>query len=214
MAMSFFPMKRHVRSRLGILSRNTYEENKPIEGTVTHKVKGGLSVDIGIPAFLPGSQIDLQKVMDFDQYLGQVITANIIKINKKRGNVIISRRKYLSTNVQMSVEGLDTLAEGQVINGVVKNITNYGAFVDIGGVDGLLHITDMTWGRIGHPSEIIKIGDTIAVKVLSFDKEHEKISLGLKQLMIIHGKLLAQNSNQMPRSKGIISSITNYGLVC
>ena len=192
-----------------------FEENKPIEGTVTHKVKGGLSVDIGIPAFLPGSQIDLQKVMDFDQYLGQTITANIIKINKKRGNVIISRRKYLSdqrSDVRRKV--LDTLAEGQIINGVVKNITNYGAFVDIGGVDGLLHITDMTWGRIGHPSEIIKIGDTIAVKVLSFDKEHEKISLGLKQLINNPWEALGAEFQPDAKVKGIISSITNYGLIC
>ena len=190
-----------------------FEENKPIEGTVTHKVKGGLSVDIGIPAFLPGSQIDLQKVMDFDQYLGQSITANIIKINKKRGNVIISRRKYLSdqrSDVRRKV--LDTLAEGQIINGVVKNITNYGAFVDIGGVDGLLHITDMTWGRIGHPSEIIKIGDTIAVKVLSFDKEHEKISLGLKQLISNPWEALSAEFQANAKVKGIVSSITNYGL--
>lgn len=190
-----------------------FEENKPIEGTVTHKVKGGLSVDIGIPAFLPGSQIDLQKVMDFDQYLGQTITANIIKINKKRGNVIISRRKYLSdqrSDVRRKV--LDTLAEGQVINGVVKNITNYGAFVDIGGVDGLLHITDMTWGRIGHPSEIIKIGDNIAVKVLSFDKDHEKISLGLKQLVNNPWEALTEDYKTGTKIKGTISSITNYGL--
>jgi small subunit ribosomal protein S1 len=190
-----------------------FEENKPIEGIVTHKVKGGLSVDIGIPAFLPGSQIDLQKVMDFDQYLGQSITANIIKINKKRGNVIISRRKYLSdqrSDVRRKV--LDTLAEGQIINGVVKNITNYGAFVDIGGVDGLLHITDMTWGRIGHPSEIIKIGDTIAVKVLSFDKDHEKISLGLKQLIDNPWETLGAEFQANSQVKGIISSITNYGL--
>lgn len=190
-----------------------FEENKPIEGTVTHKVKGGLSVDIGIPAFLPGSQIDLQKVLDFDQYLGQMITANIIKINKKRGNVIISRRKYLSdqrSDVRRKV--LDTLAEGQVINGVVKNITNYGAFVDIGGVDGLLHITDMTWGRIGHPSEIIKIGDNIAVKVLSFDKDHEKISLGLKQMVNNPWEALTEDYKSGTKIKGTISSITNYGL--
>lgn len=190
-----------------------FEDNKPIEGTVTHKVKGGLSVDIGIPAFLPGSQIDLQKVMDFDQYLGQVITANIIKINKKRGNVIISRRKYLSdqrSDVRRKI--LDVLTEGQVINGIVKNITNYGAFVDIGGVDGLLHITDMTWGRIGHPSELIKIGDTIAVKVLSFDKEHEKISLGIKQLISNPWEALGAEFQAGATVTGVISSITNYGL--
>ncbi len=190
-----------------------FEDGKSIEGVVSHKVKGGLSVDIGIPAFLPGSQIDLQKVMDFDQYIGQTITANIIKINKKRGNVIISRRKYLSdqrSDVRRRV--LDNLSEGQVINGVVKNITNYGAFVDIGGVDGLLHITDMTWGRIGHPSEIIKIGDSLAVKVLSFDKEHEKISLGLKQLIGNPWEGLGAEFQPGAHIKGVVSSITNYGL--
>ncbi len=128
---------------------------------VTHKVKGGLNVDIGIPAFLPGSQIDLQRVTDFDQYVGKTITANIIKINKKRGNVIISRRKYLSEQrAESRKQIIDTLSEGQIIQGTVKNITNYGVFIDIGGVDGLLHITDMTWGRISHPSELVKIGDS------------------------------------------------------
>jgi small subunit ribosomal protein S1 len=135
--------------------------------------------------------------MDFDQYLGQSITANIIKINKKRGNVIISRRKYLSDSTfRCPSQGLRYLSEGQIINGVVKNITNYGAFVDIGGVDGLLHITDMTWGRIGHPSEIIKIGDTIAVKCFHLIKSTKRSLLVLSSLLIILGKLLAQNFNQ------------------
>ena len=160
-----------------------FEENKPVEGIVTHKVKGGLSVDVGVPAFLPGSQIDLQRILDFDQFVGQTIVANILKINKKRGNIIISRRKYLGDQrSEVRKQILDTLKEGQVIPGVVKNITNYGVFIDIGGVDGLLHITDMTWGRISHPSELVKIGDNISVKVLSFDEANEKISLGLKQL--------------------------------
>jgi len=133
-----------------------FEENKPVEGVVTHKVKGGLSVDIGIPAFLPGSQIDLQRVTDFDRYVGQTIQASIIKINKKRGNVIVSRRKFLNEQrSEVRKKILDTLSENQVIRGTVKNITNYGVFIDIGGVDGLLHITDMTWGRISHPSELV-----------------------------------------------------------
>ncbi|HZW61811.1 MAG TPA: 30S ribosomal protein S1, partial [Candidatus Babeliales bacterium] len=190
-----------------------FEEDKPVEGLVTHKVKGGLNVDIGIPAFLPGSQIDLQRVTDFDQYVGQKITARIIKVNKKRGNVIISRRKYLSdqrSEVRQKI--LDTLHEGQVIQGVVKNITNYGVFIDVGGVDGLLHITDMTWGRISHPSELVKIGETITVKVLSFDKEHEKISLGLKQLTGNPWEKIAEKLHVGSRVKGRISSITDYGL--
>lgn len=190
-----------------------FEENKPAEGVVTHKVKGGLSVDIGIPAFLPGSQIDLQRVTDFDQYIGQTITANILKINKKRGNVIISRRKYLGdqrSDARKKI--LETLSENQVIQGLVKNITNYGVFIDIGGVDGLLHITDMTWGRISHPSELVKIGDTITVKVLSFDKDNEKISLGFKQLSDNPWEKVDSEMKIGNVISGKISSITDYGL--
>lgn len=190
-----------------------FEENKPVEGTVTHKVKGGLSVDIGIPAFLPGSQIDLQRVTDFDRFVGQVIQAAIIKVNKKRGNVIISRRKYLNEQrSEVRKKILDTLSENQVIRGTVKNITNYGVFIDIGGVDGLLHITDMTWGRISHPSELVKIGEAISVKVLSFDKDNEKISLGLKQLTENPWDKVAEALKVGSKIRGKISSITDYGL--
>lgn len=190
-----------------------FNENKPVEGLVTHKVKGGLSVDIGIPAFLPGSQIDLQRVTNFDQYVGQTITANILKINKKRGNVIISRRKYLSeARSESRKKVLDVLKEGQVLTGTVKNITNYGVFIDIGGVDGLLHITDMTWGRISHPSELLSIGDQITVKVLSFDKDNEKISLGLKQLNENPWEQAASHIKIGDKIKGTVSSIADYGL--
>jgi len=190
-----------------------FEEGKPVEGVVTHKVKGGLNVDVGIPAFLPGSQIDLQRVLDFDRYVGQVITASILKMNKKRGNIIISRRKYLSDQrFEVRKKVLDTLQEGQIIPGIVKNITNYGVFIDIGGVDGLLHITDMTWGRISHPSELVKIGDTVTVKVLSFDKTNEKISLGIKQLQENPWEKIAQTLKVGDKISGRISSITDYGL--
>lgn len=190
-----------------------YDEGKPVEGIVTHKVKGGLNVDIGIPAFLPGSQIDLQRVSDFDHYVGQTIMAHIIKLNKKRGNVIISRRKYLTDQRSESRKKvLDSLKEGQIIQGTVKNITNYGVFIDIGGVDGLLHITDMTWGRISHPNELVRLGDTITVKVLSFDKDNEKISLGLKQLEENPWEKVAQTLKVGDKVKGKISSITDYGL--
>ena len=190
-----------------------YEAGEPVHGVVTHKVKGGLSVDIGIPAFLPGSQIDLQRVTDFDQFVGQTIPAKIIKVNQKRGNVIISRRKYLSDlRSESRKQIIDTLAEGQVIQGIVKNITNYGVFIDIGGLDGLLHITDMTWGRIAHPSEMVKIGDTVTVKVLSFDKDNEKISLGLKQLNENPWTKVASDLEIGKRIKGKVSSITDYGL--
>ncbi len=190
-----------------------YEEDKPVHGVVTHKVKGGLSVDIGIPAFLPGSQIDLQRVTDFDKFVGQTIPAKIIKVNQKRGNVIISRRKYLGDlRSEARKKILGTLDEGQVIQGTVKNITNYGVFIDIGGLDGLLHITDMTWGRIAHPSELVKIGDMITVKVLSFDKDNEKISLGLKQLHENPWETLGDKLEVSKKIKGKVSSITDYGL--
>ncbi len=190
-----------------------FEENKPVQGAVTHKVKGGLSVDVGIPAFLPGSQVDLQRVTDFDQYVGQTITASIIKINKKRGNVIISRRKYLGDQrSKVRQKTLETLSEGQTIQGIVKNITNYGVFIDIGGVDGLLHITDMTWGRISHPSELVKISGTVTVKILSFDKNNEKISLGFKQLQENPWEEVNKKLKIGDKIKGRISSITNYGL--
>lgn len=190
-----------------------FEANQPVEGIISHKVKGGLSVDIGVPAFLPGSQVDIQRVTDFDQFVGQKVTAHIIKINQKRGNVIISRRKYLNEQrSEVRKKVLGTLEVGQVIQGTVKNITNYGVFVDIGGVDGLLHITDMTWGRIAHPSEIVKIGDTVSVKVLSFDPVNEKISLGMKQHTDNPWGELPEHIQVGERIKGIVSSITDYGL--
>lgn len=190
-----------------------FEQNEPIEGLVTHKVKGGLNVDVGIPAFLPGSQIDLQRVLDFDQYVGQNITALILKINKKRGNIILSRRKYLhEQRSEVRKEILDKLSIGQVIQGVVKNITSYGAFIDIGGVDGLLHITDMTWGRIAHPSEMLKIGQTITVKVISFVKEKEKISLGIKQLTENPWEKAVGSLKVGDKLRGKITSVTDYGL--
>lgn len=190
-----------------------HEENKPVEGVVLHKVKGGLSVDIGIPAFLPGSQVDVQRVTDFDNFVGQTISAYIIKINQKRGNVIISRRKFLNEQrAESRKKVIDLLQQGQVIQGIVKNITNYGVFIDIGGVDGLLHITDMTWGRITHPSELVKIGDNITVKILSFDRVNEKISLGMKQLSNNPWEGLPTDVQIGSRVKGTISSITDYGL--
>lgn len=190
-----------------------FEENKPVEGIVTHKVKGGLNVDIGVPAFLPGSQVDVQRVADFDIFLKQPITAYIIKVNQKRGNVIISRRKFLSEQrADSRKKVMDTIHVNDVIQGVVKNITNYGAFVDIGGVDGLLHITDMTWGRIAHPSEVLKIGDTVTVKVLTLDATNEKISLGMKQLLGNPWEQLSKDIVVGSVVKGTISSIADYGL--
>jgi|SaaInlStandDraft_4_1057021.scaffolds.fasta_scaffold04002_2 small subunit ribosomal protein S1 len=189
------------------------EKDEPVRGIVTNKVKGGLSVDVGIPAFLPGSQVDMQRVNDFDHFVGTEVVCKILKVNKKRGNVIVSRRKYLEEQrYEDKKKALEVIEADQVLQGVVKNITNYGVFVDVGGIDGLLHITDMSWGRIAHPSELVKIGDTITVKVVSFDKEHEKISLGMKQLesnpwVDIEGKYAIGS-----KIKGRIASITDYGL--
>jgi len=190
-----------------------YKENKPVEGIVVNKVQGGLCVDIGITVFLPGSQIDTQRVVDFDQWIGKKIQAYIIKLMPKRGNVVISRRKYIYEQKSEVRKGiLDTLSEGQVISGVVKNITKYGAFIDIGGVDGLLHITDMTWSRIEDPTDIIKIGETITVKILSFDKNNEKISLGMKQLTDNPWELLDEKVVVGSVVKGNIISIKDYGI--
>ncbi len=188
-------------------------EDKPVRGVVTHKVKGGLSVDVGIPAFLPGSQIDVQRVTDFDQFVGQEVVCKILKVNKKRGNIIISRRKYIEEQrFEDKKKALETIAEDQVLQGAVKNITSYGVFVDVGGIDGLLHITDMSWGRISHPSELVKIGDTITVKVISFDKMHEKISLGMKQLSENPWEQVEEKYPIGQKVEGRVSSIADYGL--
>lgn len=187
--------------------------DEPVRGLVTHKVKGGLSVDIGIPAFLPGSQVDTQRVTNFDQFVDQEVTCKILKVNKKRGNVIISRRKYLEEQrAEDKKKALEVISDGQVLQGVVKNITSYGVFVDVGGIDGLLHITDMSWGRIAHPSELVRIGDTITVKVISFDKKNEKISLGMKQLAPNPWEHADTKYAIGAKVKGRISSITDYGL--
>lgn len=189
------------------------EADEPVRGIVTHKVKGGLSVDIGIPAFLPGSQVDTQRVTNFDQFVDQEVICKILKVNKKRGNVIISRRKYLEEQrAEDKKRALEHIHDGQVLQGIVKNITSYGVFVDVGGIDGLLHITDMSWGRIAHPSELVRIGDTITVKVISFDKKNEKISLGMKQLTPNPWENVDQKYPIGSKVKGRISSITDYGL--
>lgn len=189
------------------------EADEEVSGMVTHKVKGGLSVDIGIPAFLPGSQVDTQRVTNFDQFVGHEVRCKILKVNKKRGNVIISRRKYLEEQrAEDKKKALETISENQVLQGIVKNITSYGVFVDVGGIDGLLHITDMSWGRIAHPSELVKIGDTITVKVISFDKKNEKISLGMKQLTPNPWENVDQKYPVSSTVKGRVSSITDYGL--
>ena len=159
------------------------EKDQLVEGTVIAKVKGGLSVDIGVKAFLPGSQIDTKPVKNLDKFLGKKLKFKIIKFNKKRGNIVLSRRAVVAQERELQrAETLANLQEGMVVTGTVKNITEYGAFIDLGGMDGLLHITDMSWGRIKHPSELFAVGDEIKVKILKYDREKERVSLGLKQV--------------------------------
>jgi small subunit ribosomal protein S1 len=163
--------------------RDIYKNDGTIQGRIISRIKGGMSVDIGLQAFLPGSQIDLKPVRDFDSLINTAHDFKILKYNRRRGNIVLSRRAILEEErMALKKETLKILKEDAVLDGTVKNITDYGLFVDLGGIDGLLHITDMSWGRVGHPSEMYKIGDAIQVKVLNFDPETEKVSLGLKQL--------------------------------
>ena len=161
-----------------------YAERKVVIGRVIERIKGGLAVDIGVRAFLPGSQIDVRPVRNLDALRGQELRMRVIKVNKKRGNIVLSRKALLEEeNAEKKKHTLETLAEGKVLKGVVKNITDYGAFIDLGGIDGLLHITDMSWGRVGHPSELFKVNDEIDVIVLKYDPATERVSLGHKQLI-------------------------------
>ena len=192
---------------------NTYQADGEIEGNVVAKVKGGLSVDLGgISAFLPGSQVDLQPVRNIDSLIGQTFKFKILKYNKKRRNVVLSRRVILEKDrAEQKAATLATLEEGKVIAGTVKNITDYGVFVDLGGIDGLLHVTDMSWGRIGHPSDLFQVGDAIQVKVLSFDRDNEKVSLGLKQLVEDPWISAAEKYPVGQRVQGRVVSLTDYG---
>jgi len=163
---------------------NACEADELIEGTISQRVKGGLSVTIrgGVKAFLPGSQVDLRPIRNLDKLIGQTYKFKVIKFNKKRGNIVLSRRVLLERERdEMKAKTLETLTEGMVVKGTIKNITEYGAFVDLGGIDGLLHITDMSWGRVNHPEELFKVGDEVTVKVLKYNAETERVSLGLKQ---------------------------------
>lgn len=188
------------------------EKDQLVEGTVIGKVKGGLSVDIGVKAFLPGSQIDVKPTKNLDRFLGKKLKFKIIKFNKKRGNIVLSRRAVVAEEKErMRAETLSNLTEGQIVAGTVKNITDYGAFVDLGGMDGLLHITDMSWGRVKHPSELFNVGDEIKVKILKYDREKERISLGLKQVSPNPWEELAGKLNIGDRVKGKVVSIKDYG---
>lgn len=188
------------------------ENEEIIEGTVVAKVKGGLSVDIGVKAFLPGSQIDLRPVRNMDVYLGKKYKFKVIKFNKKRGNIVLSRRAILEEERDsLKAQTADTMKEGATVVGLVKNVTDYGAFIDLGGLDGLLHITDMSWGRVKHPSELINVGDEITVKILKYDTEKERVSLGLKQLTEDPWNEVKSKYTIGSRVKGKVVSVAEYG---
>ncbi len=188
------------------------ENEELIEGTIIAKVKGGLSVDIGVKAFLPGSQIDLRPVRNMDIYIGKKYKFKVIKFNKKRGNIVLSRRALLEEEREnLRSQTLDAMKEGSIVQGIVKSITDYGAFIDLGGMDGLLHITDMSWGRVKHPSEVIQLGDEIKVMVLKYDAEKERVSLGLKQLQQDPWEAALAQFPVGTKLKGKIVSLADYG---
>ncbi len=193
--------------------KQAHENNEKVPGTLTRKIKGGVTVDLmGVDAFLPGSQIALRRVPNIEDLIGQTFDFKIIKLNKRRRNIVVSRRVILEEERSTKREQLvKELLVGQVRKGVVKNVTDFGAFIDLGGLDGLLHITDMSWGRVGHPSEIVSIGDELDVKVLDIDWNRERISLGLKQLMPYPWKDIENKYPVGARVRGKVVSITNYG---
>lgn len=191
-----------------------FEKDEAVEGLVVNKIKGGMSVNLGgIRAFLPGSQIDLKPIKSLDKLIGQKYQFKILKLNKQKGNIVLSRRVVLEKERESQRKDLlENLREGQILKGTVKNITEYGAFVDLGGIDGLLHITDMSWGRINHPSEVIKVGDEIDVAVLKYDAPNAKVALGLKQLQADPWQQVSDKFKVADHIKGKVVNVTDYGV--
>ncbi len=189
-----------------------YKEGDIVNGTVVRKIKGGLLIDIGVPVFLPASQVSIRRTKDIAEYIGQQLECEIIKIDEERENIVVSRRKMQEEQREMLKKALlDDIREGDTREGVVKNIADFGAFVDLGGIDGLLHITDMSWGRIQHPSEVVKINDAIQVKVLKVDRERERIALGLKQLSASPWQGVTARYQVGTQHKGTVVNIMSYG---
>ncbi len=200
------------RVRLWNEISKAYDDDRAVEGVIVSRVKGGLAVDIGVKAFLPGSQVDLRPIRNLEDLLGKRLEFKIIKFNQRRGNIVLSRRVLLEKErKKLREETLGQLTEDQIVDGVIKNITDYGAFIDLGGIDGLLHVTDMSWGRVNHPSELFQVGEEIKVKVLKFDAETERVSLGLKQ---IQPDPWVDASMRYPigkRVSGKVVALTDYG---
>ena len=189
-----------------------WNEDQVIEGKIISRIKGGLTVDIGVLAFLPGSQVDIRPIRNLEKLIGSTHKFKIIKLNRRRGNVVLSRRILLEKEREsIRQKTLEVLQEGQIVEGVVKNITDYGAFIDLGGIDGLMHITDMSWGRINHPADILTVGQKIKVKVLQFERQNQRVSLGLKQTTPDPWDNIAAKFPVGSRVKGKVTSITDYG---
>jgi small subunit ribosomal protein S1 len=192
--------------------KKSYDEDGTVEGVITNRVKGGFSVDIGVQAFLPGSQADLRPIRNLDEMVGQTFTFKILKYNRKRSNIVLSRRVILEQEREAKrSETLAAIHEDKIVQGIVKNITEYGVFVDLGGVDGLLHITDISWGRVKHPSELFSVGDEITIKILNLDIERERVSLGMKQLTPDPWSTATEKYPINSRVTGKVVSLTDYG---
>jgi small subunit ribosomal protein S1 len=203
---------RAARLRIWDNLEKAYQEQLNISGHVLGRVKGGLAVDVGVKAFMPGSQADPRPIHNLDGLVGQDIPVKIIKLNRRRGNVVVSRKSAVEEEINVRKSAtLDHLVEGSAVAGVVKNLTEYGAFIDLGGIDGLLHVTDMSWGRIAHPSEMLHVGDEITVKVLKFDRTKERVSLGLKQLEPDPWETVAERYAINNRVLGRVVNVTDYG---
>ena len=213
-AQGYVVLSKEKAERLKIwdVVEQAFETGEPILGRVVDRIKGGLKVDIGLPAFLPGSLVDVRPVRNLESLRGLEYRMRVIKVNKRRGNIVLSRKAILEEeNAEKKTKTLEDLEEGKIIRGVVKNLTEYGAFIDLGGIDGLLHITDMSWGRINHPSEKFQIGDEVDVIVLKFDRERERVSLGFKQLQEDPWEGAIEKYAAETRVRGKVVSLTDYG---
>ena len=203
---------RAARLRVWDNLEKAYQEQAVISGRVIGRVKGGLAVDVGVKAFMPGSQADPRPVRNLDSLAGQDVPVKIVKLNRRRGNVVVSRRLAVEEEIQGRKNAtLDHIEEGSVVTGVVKNLAEYGAFIDLGGIDGLLHVTDISWGRIAHPSEVLHVGDEVAVKVLKFDRAKERVSLGMKQLEPDPWESVVERYPVNSRVLGRVVNVTDYG---
>ncbi|MGI8991873.1 MAG: 30S ribosomal protein S1 [Bryobacteraceae bacterium] len=204
--------KKASRLRIWDDLEKAYEQQLIVSGHVLGRVKGGISVDVGIEAFMPGSQIDTRPARNLDQFTGQDIPVKIIKINRRRGNVVVSRKLAIEQQTaERKAITLQQLQEGSIVTGVIKNLTEYGAFVDLGGLDGLLHVTDMSYGRVAHPSEVVHVGDEVTVQVLKYDPNKERVSLGMKQLIPDPWENIAERYPVSTRVVGRVVSVADYG---